>query len=130
MSSVSPAVTNRRWSGRPVQAALIRAFAFVAPIGASLVFVHLASRLVPAPVGSLWVYLLWWLWLLTAATMVLVGAEALARRLLPLAALLKLSLVFPDQTPSRFKTALRAGSTKSLEARMQELRDGDTSPDA
>ena len=65
---------------------------------------------------------------LDAATLVLVGVERVARRLLPLAALLKLSLVFPDQTPSRFKTAMRAGSTKNLEARMQQLRDAGASP--
>jgi hypothetical protein len=130
MSSVPSAAANSRWSGRPIQAALIRAFAFVAPIGASIGFVDLASRLAPAPLSSLWAYLLWWLWLSVAATLVLIGVEWLARKLLPLAALLRLSLVFPDQTPSRFKTALRAGSTKHLEARMQELRDGEASPAA
>src|SRR5581483_3698312 len=128
MSSVPSAAAPRRWSGRPVQAALLRALAFAAPIAASIGFVDLASRVVPAPLSSLWVYLLWWLWLTTAATLVLIGVERLALRLLPLAALLKLSLVFPDQTPSRFKTAVRAGSTKNLEARMQELRAADSSP--
>jgi hypothetical protein len=128
MSSVPPAAASRRWSGRPVEAALIRAIAFVVPIAASIGFVDLASHVAPAPLGSLWVYLLWWFWLSTAATLVLLAVDQMARRLLPLAALLKLSLVFPDHTPSRFKTAIRAGSTKNLEARMQELRDGGASP--
>jgi hypothetical protein len=128
MSSVPSAATTQRWSGRPLQAALLRAVAFVAPIAASIGFVDLVSQVAPAPLSSLWVYLLWWLWLTTAATLVLVGVERVVRRLLPLAALLKLSLVFPDQTPSRFKTAMRAGSTKNLEARMQELRDAGASP--
>ena len=117
-----------RWSGRPVQAALVRLLAFVAPIAASIGFVELASRAVPAPLGSLWIYLLWWLGLTAAATGVLIVVDRAARRLLPLAALLKLSLVFPDQTPSRFKTAMRAGSAKNLEKRMEELRDGEASP--
>lgn len=102
--------------------------AFVAPIAASVGFVDLATRVLPAPLGSLWVYLLWWLGLTAAATGVLIAVDRVARRLLPLAALLKLSLVFPDQTPSRFKTALRAGSTKRLESRMAELRDGAATP--
>src|ERR1051325_11443293 len=127
MSSAHPAAAPPRWSGRPVQAAFVRILAFVAPIAASIGFVELASSAVPAPLGSLWAYLLWWLGLTAAATGVLVVVDRIARRLLPLVALLKLSLVFPDQTPSRFKTAIRAGSTKSLEARMQKLRDGEAS---
>jgi putative nucleotidyltransferase with HDIG domain len=43
----------------------------------------------------------------------------LARRALPLAALLKLSLVFPDRVPSRFSVALRSGTTKQLTRRLQ-----------
>jgi 3-hydroxyisobutyrate dehydrogenase-like beta-hydroxyacid dehydrogenase len=42
------------------------------------------------------------------------GATQLARRLAPLAALLELSLLFPDRAPSRFALALRAGSTRQL----------------
>ena len=55
----------------------------------------------------------------------MVITDALARRFLPLAALLQLSLVFPDQTPSRFKTALKGGSGRRL-AREVDLarRDG------
>jgi HD-GYP domain-containing protein (c-di-GMP phosphodiesterase class II) len=128
MSTAQSAAAPPRWGGRPVQAALVRLLAYVAPIAASITFVELASRALPAPLSSLWVYLLWWLGLTAAATGVLVVVDRIARRLLPLAALLKLSLVFPDQTPSRFKTAMRAGSTKKLEARMQELRDGEASP--
>jgi hypothetical protein len=128
MSSVQSAAAPPRWGGRPVQAAFVRLLAFVAPIAASVGFVDLASHAVPAPLGSLWVYLLWWLSLTAAATGVLIGVDRVARRLLPLAALLKLSLVFPDQTPSRFKTAMRAGSTKKLESRMAELKDGGGTP--
>jgi Bacterial Ig domain/HD domain len=128
MSAIQSAAASPRWGRRPVEAALVRVLAFVAPIAASIGFVELASRAVPAPLGSLWVYLLWWFGLTAAATAVLVVVDRFARRLLPLAALLKLSLVFPDQTPSRFKTAMRAGSTKNLETRMQELRDGAAPP--
>ena len=37
------------------------------------------------------------------------------RRLLPLTALLKMTLIFPDNAPSRFGLALRTGTTKQLE---------------
>ncbi len=42
-------------------------------------------------------------------------AERISRRFLPLAMLLKLSLVFPDQAPSRFSVALRSTSVKKLQ---------------
>jgi HD-GYP domain-containing protein (c-di-GMP phosphodiesterase class II) len=49
----------------------------------------------------------------------MVAVERLARRLLPLAALLKLSLIFPDRAPSRFRMAVRAGGTRKLEERLR-----------
>jgi hypothetical protein len=55
-----------------------------------------------------------WLAALAAAVLVFLGGERLCRRLLPLALLLELSLVFPDQAPSRVGVALRAGSPKRL----------------
>jgi hypothetical protein len=41
--------------------------------------------------------------------------EHVSRRFLPLSMLLKLSLVFPDQAPSRFTVALRSSSVKKLQ---------------
>ena len=48
----------------------------------------------------------------------LVVVDRVFRKLLPLAALLKLSLVFPDEAPSRFKIALRSGSVEDLAGRI------------
>jgi len=47
---------------------------------------------------------------------VLLATDRLARRLLPLAALLQLSLVFPDHAPTRFSVAFRARNLRSLQA--------------
>jgi hypothetical protein len=116
------AVTQGRWSGRPVQAALVRAFVFLVPIGVSIAFVHLASRVVEVPTSSLWLFLLWWLAISALATGILVVVDRLSRRLLPLATLLKLALVFPDRAPSRFRTALRAGTVETLEERIAKAR--------
>src|SRR4051812_37301542 len=52
----------------------------------------------------------------------LVLVDAIARRFLPLAALLQLSLVFPDQTPSRFRMALKAGSGRRLAREVEDAR--------
>ena len=51
------------------------------------------------------------------------------RRLLPLSTLLRLSLVFPDHTPSRFKMALKAGSGKRMERELLEVRTNGLSAD-
>src|SRR5918992_1596980 len=107
-----------RWSARPIQAALLRAFIFLAPIAASIAFVYVISRVVRAPTSSWLLFLLWWVALAGLATGVLLVSDWLSRRLLPLAALLKLSLVFPDRVPSRFRTALRAGTVATLQERI------------
>jgi putative nucleotidyltransferase with HDIG domain len=113
-----------RWQPHPLFAALLRAFVLLTPIVASVVAVHLASRVVAAPVGSDVALAAWWIGLAVCATVVLIGFDRLTRRLLPLAALLKLALVFPDEAPSRFRTALAAGTTADLERRLAEARAG------
>jgi hypothetical protein len=57
---------------------------------------------------------------------VAIGAERVARRFLPLATLLKLSMLFPTGAPSRFKVARKAGSLRQLE----DLSGQDASGDA
>ena len=44
-------------------------------------------------------------------TVVLVATDRLARRALPLAVLLKMTMVFPDQAPKRLAVARRAAHT-------------------
>ena len=113
-----------RWQPRPWVAALLRAFVLVAPIACSVAFVHVASGLIAPPGGSeLW-HVAWWVGLSAAATLVLIAIDRVTRRLLPLAALLKLALVFPDEAPSRFRTALGAGTTADLEKRLAAARAG------
>ena len=107
-----------RWSGHPIQARVLRVGLYLAPLVGSIVFVHFASQVVSAPTGSLLLFLAWWLGLSVLATGVLVVIDRTTRKLLPLAALLKLTLVFPDEAPSRFKVALRSGSVESLADRL------------
>jgi hypothetical protein len=44
------------------------------------------------------------------------------RRLLPLAALFSMSLVFPDEAPSRFSVALRSGSARRLSSEAGQVK--------
>jgi putative nucleotidyltransferase with HDIG domain len=72
------------------------------------------------PTSSFALFLLWWIALSALATGVLVLGDRLSRKALPLVALLRLSLIFPDRAPSRFRTALRAGTVQSLEERIAD----------
>jgi hypothetical protein len=58
-----------------------------------------------------------------AAVLTSLATGRLARRLLPLAALLRLSLVFPDRTPSRFRIALRSGTAGQLRRQVAQVRE-------
>lgn len=113
---------TRQWGARPFAAGLIRTAVLLLPMLASAGFVYVAAGLVPPPAGSLTLYLGWWAALSVIATAVLVAVGRLCRRLLPLAALLRLSLVFPDGAPSRFRTAMQSGTVASLEERLAEAK--------
>jgi putative nucleotidyltransferase with HDIG domain len=64
----------------------------------------------------------WWLAVLAVSIVSLRMADRLARRLLPLAVLLDLALLFPDTAPSRFKLALKTGSAKHVREHMAEAQ--------
>ena len=101
---------------------------YALPIVLSLGVVHIATSLTAPPTGSLWIFLLWWLGVSLLATVVVSLAYAVSRRLLPLGALLELSLVFPDQAPSRFQVALRTGTVESLVERLRVMREAEQAP--
>lgn len=112
---------EQRWRGRPVLAFLInlvvRLLPPVASFGAGVLLGNLTGR----PAGLLPVAL-WLAALLIASTVVLVVVERIARRALPLAGLLRLTLLVPDKTPSRFRIALRAhNSAKRLKQPPDDL---------
>ena len=65
----------------------------------------------------------WWALLIALPLIVYVLSSRLARRALPLAALLRMTLVFPDKAPSRMAVARRAGSTRALERQLADKRE-------
>ena len=111
----------RSWRGNPLAAAAIRLVAFTTPIVAAIVWSAALSRLITSP-HDMPGRGVWLVGMLASSTAVLFVTERLARRLLPLAALLKLSLVFPDHVPSRFSVALRTGTTRQLARQLQQPR--------
>jgi HD domain len=115
--------SRHRWSARPWSARALRVLVYALPIAVSLAFVRAATAVVSPPTASLWVFLLWWSAISAAATIVVSVGYRLCKRLLPLGALLDLSLIFPDEAPSRFELALRTGTVESLEERLRTLRE-------
>ena len=109
----------RSWRGHPLAAAGIRVLAFITPIIAALAWSAVVSRLITSP-RTMPGRAAWLVGMLGTSTAVLFLTERLARRLLPLAALLRLSLVFPDHVPSRFSVALRTGTTRQLAKQLQQ----------
>lgn len=109
------------WTARVWRARLVCVLTAVAPVltGATAA-IELSGRL-PAS-SSLLGTLLRVLFVVVASTAVVFAVDRAARRFLPLAALYRLSLVFPDRAPSRFRTALKAGSSRSVERMLAETR--------
>ncbi len=92
-----------------------------APLVVSIALAWSLTALTPQPSGLV-AATTRWLAIAAISSAALVVLERLARRLLPIAALLDLTLAFPDQAPSRFKVALRTGTTGQLAQRIAEAR--------
>ncbi|MHB8456337.1 MAG: HD-GYP domain-containing protein [Acidimicrobiales bacterium] len=101
------------WKARPVMSAVLSLGITVLPIVASIGAAEVIARAFPRGAGAVAIAE-WWLLVLTVSTGVLLATERGCRRLLPLRSLLRMTLVLPDQIPSRFAIALRTGSTRKL----------------
>ena len=105
-----------RWRPHPVLAAVVRIAILVLPVALVLGFGLAAAHWFPA--SRLGVNR--WVWVageVTASLLLLAGSTRLARELLPLSGLLKLTLYFPDRAPSRLAVALRHHSPDALRSR-------------
>ena len=102
------------WEGKPARAFLIRVAAFALPLVCAILVAWQLTRILPTP--RTWPGMsFWWLLVMASSTMALRFADRFAKRLMPLAVLMKLSLVFPDKAPNRFGVSLKSGSAHSLE---------------
>jgi len=115
---------NGRWRARPVAAFSVRAAISLLPLAGAFAagLAVTTSWQRPHDIAGL---LSWWTVSLAAAAGASYLVARAARRLLPLATLLKLSLTFPDRTPSRLAVALRAGGISNLRATRDRLADKD-----
>ena len=106
---------SRRGLAFLLQSAIVIAPALVA-FGVSLLLGDVLPRPTNIVVG---VARLFTILAISAGTMV--AARVAMQRLAPLAFLLRLSLAFPNETPKRLRTALRAPSARDLEKRLSDI---------
>ena len=118
----SRAEREESWASHRGLSVLVSATAFLLPvlvaIAAAALLVHLVSK--PRSGPEVWI---WWVLVVVSPWAVYVAANRMARRALPLAALLKMTLVFPDHAPGRLAVARKAGSTRSLERHLQQSQE-------
>lgn len=118
-----------RWSARPGRARALRAAVFLTPVAASALAAWLVHRELPPAAGpseraghlAL---------LLVVSTVTLVATDRLARRLLPLATLLELTMLFPDRAPSRSSMARDAARRRPVEVQLERVREAGADPGA
>jgi putative nucleotidyltransferase with HDIG domain len=111
------AAGEQQWRRRPGLALLVTAAAKLVPIGAAFLAGVVVGRATGRPAG--WPAMgLWLAGLLLTTSLVLVVVDRVTRRALPLASLLRMSLLVPDRTPNRLKIALgrRDGDGPGAEA--------------
>ncbi len=125
MSPTLPLATKERretsgWCDNPRAAFAVRAAVFAAPLLLAFISTWLLTRRWGPP-ESFPLAIVRFVVLAAVAMAVGAATDKLARRFLPLAALLRLSLVFPDQAPSRFIVALRSGNSRGLKKRLAQL---------
>ncbi|MDH5373389.1 MAG: HD-GYP domain-containing protein, partial [Acidimicrobiia bacterium] len=111
-----------RWRRRLWLSRFIRFAVFLVPVITAAGAAILAGGMFARPATFPGV-LFWWVGLLFVVVAVLIAIDKLARRLLPLAALMRLTLVFPDRAPSRVAILRTKGSVKRLEEQ-RELAKG------
>jgi putative nucleotidyltransferase with HDIG domain len=113
------AESTARWRQRPAIAAVVRIAIVAIPLAVSVSVAVIFENVVPQP-HAVFARVWWWIGVLGSSTVVLLGGEHLARRALPLAALLQVGMLFPGVAPKRLAVAKRAASTRGLERRLEE----------
>lgn len=108
--------------GRPNAALTLRVALGLIPLTLSVVAARIFDRVFPDRLGLS--RFAWWFVLSLVATAVLLAVDKSARRLVPLSVLLRMTLIFPDQAPSRFRVALRSTNTTRLKKHIADLQSG------
>ncbi len=113
---------EQRWRPRPLLSFALRLVSVLIPAAAGAASAYGYVVALPAPEVGL-VTIPWVLGLVLSSTFATALAERIGKRFLPLAVLVRLSLMFPDKAPSRFAMARGAGNVRVLERRIRGARE-------
>ena len=118
---------DTRWAARPTLARVLRVAVFASPVAAAVgvsSLAHLAMGAARSRAEQAWHLAV----LFAVSTAALVVVDRVARRALPLATLLELSMLFPDRAPSRFAVARDAVRKRPVEDQLARVRDAGADP--
>jgi putative nucleotidyltransferase with HDIG domain len=118
-----------RWESRSAWATCLRLVVLLGPVVASVAAAWACRTLLPSPSGATG-RLAVLAALLGVSTLTLVVVDRLGRRLLPVVTLLDLSMLFPDQAPSRLAVAREAVRRRPIEEQLARVRDAGADPGA
>ncbi|HET9188430.1 MAG TPA: HD domain-containing phosphohydrolase [Acidothermaceae bacterium] len=105
---------HARWRSRRGIALALRGVVLFAPVAVCVALSFAVTRLIPAP-HAMAARIGWLAAVVAVCSLVAWPARRQLRRLLPLAALLELSILFPGEAPTRWRVAREAGSLRHLE---------------
>ena len=108
-SSAPPQWVARPWLARSLRAAIV-----LGPL-ALVTFTAWRIHIMLGPSATVAAGVARWLVLSAFCTIAIQLFDRIGKRLLPLTVLLRMSIVFPDDVPSRFRLAMRYGTTRQLE---------------
>ena len=118
-----------QWESSPRLALVVRIAVLLFPALGAFLGLYLIVDLLYRPPGNVGLAV-WFVQGVVVGTGISFILDRWARRLLPLVALLKMSMIFPDEAPSRFSVALRAGSFGRIERRVAEINRNGLGADA
>ncbi|MEO5839263.1 MAG: HD-GYP domain-containing protein [Acidimicrobiales bacterium] len=116
------------WQQRRTASFAVRALGLLVPLAAGCGAAIIANRLLPDAHRTITVVPR--TLAIVASSMAVIGVlDRTVRRLLPLATLLQLSLVFPDQAPSRLRIAVRSSNRRRVRALITEATENGLAED-
>ena len=113
---------TQKWGRRPLASAAVKVVSLLAPLVASFITGVVVDRLLPPFGTSLATIIVRWLVVVAVSTLLFILTDRQMRKMLPLAALLSMTMAFPDKAPSRFKVARRSAGVKNLDERVRRAR--------
>ncbi len=116
----APGYESKAWTASPVLAWSVRVAIVALPVLTAWLCVRFLSEVFLRPSGKIGL-VLWILQAVVVGSAISLLVERATRRFVPLAALLNMSLVFPDESPSRFGLALKSGTLRQQRDRLRQI---------